>query len=258
MTTNGNDIANFIESASLAEPPADGLFGPAEIHQLKGEGAEGAVVDSNVVSYDEDVPSDVRIAVANWLLFAQRAATHQFPDSGDATKWADAYLKCLLATGWVARGVAETWHEESAYGFRVHEKILDVIAVALAPAPAVLKLVTSAIRSLQAMDEDSPWITLFDRRGRNAEAVGFQIANCSPADSGGAVLEGLDFRIHAAATMTQVLFFKFTSREATMFRRRVVLELPKQIVENHAPAISARVAAMTANSIAAYELSKTL
>lgn len=255
MTANGSDIANFIGSALLAEPPADGLLGPGDLHPLKGEGEEAAVVDSNVVSYDEGVSLEVRNAVANWLLFAQRAAAAQVPKSG-TTEWANAYLKCLLATGWVEREAAETWHKESAYGFTVHEKILDVIAVALAPAPAVLKLVTSAIQSLQAMDEDSPWITLFDRRGRNAEAVGFQVANCSPADSGGAVLEGLDFRIHAAGTLTQVLFFKFQSREATMFRRRVVLELPKQIVEDHASAVGARVEKMTANSIAAYELSE--
>jgi hypothetical protein len=255
VKTNANSVTKLIASTALAELPPDGLLGPSELPPLTGTHNEGAIVDSNVVSYDQNVPASVRNAVANWLLFAQRAASYKAPNSGQTTEWTDAYLECLLSTGWVQREYAETWHEESAYGFTVHEKILDVIAVALASAPAVLKLVTAAIESLQHMDEASPWITLFDRRGRNANAVGFQVANCSPAQSGGAVLEGIDFRIAAGQTLTQVLFFKFTSREATLFRRRVVIELPKQVVESHAAAISARVQTMTADSIAAYELS---
>jgi len=100
---------------------------------------------------------------------------------------------------------------------------------------------------------NSPWITLFDRRGKSATAVGFQVANCE-ASEGGAALHAVDFRIHAAQVLTQVLFFRFTQRDASMFRRGVVLELTPEALETYGPAIRNRVQRAVLDSIAAIPL----
>ena len=167
--------------------------------------------------------------------------------------WVTAYHDVLLQTGWIQRGEAEAWTEERVLGANVHEKILSVVAVVLGAAPAALAIVTAALESLHAMNDDSPWITLFDRRGRSATAVGFQVANCE-ASEGGAALHAVDFRVHAAQELTQVLFFKFTSQKASMLRRGVVLELTPAALKDFGPRIQERVSRAVLNSIAAIPL----
>jgi hypothetical protein len=156
-------------------------------------------------------------------------------------------------TGWVRRGDAEAWTEEAAYGSEVHQKIMALVSVVLGPGTAAAAIVLAALQSLAAMNADSPWITLFDRRGRAATAVGFQVANCETTQ-GGAALHAVDFRVHAEQSMTQILFFKFTKQEASMFRRGVVLDLTPAAMRKYGPVISARVDKAVLDSIAAMTL----
>lgn len=225
-----------------------------EAPELDAAKAQAAVVDSNVVAFPEGVSEQVRAAVSDWMLFAQRAATKKHPKGTDSQQWADEYLDVMLATGWSLRESASAWSEESVSGSVVHQKILDVIAVVLGPVPAALAIVTAALNSLQAMNEDSRWITLFDRRGKSATSVGFSVANVEAEGDGAAALRSVDFRIEASKTLTQVLFFKFTHQEASMFRRGVVLSISAKNLERLGPKIAERVAEMAEDSIAGYDL----
>jgi hypothetical protein len=247
-------IRSTIAEAGLATPPESMLLGDeAVVAPVAGDAAQAAVVDSNLVTYPAGTPVAVRNAVGAWLMFAQRAASHQVPDRDDAEAWTDAYTRALLDTGWVLRGDTGAWTTEDVQGFKVHEKILAVVSVVLGPAPAALAIVTAALTSLQQMDADSPWITLFDRRGRSATAVGFQVANCE-ASHGGAALHAVDFVVHAEQTLTQVLFFKFTKREASMKRRASVFELTPEALEKFGPAVEQRLGDAVLGNIAAIDL----
>jgi hypothetical protein len=250
------NVISFIDQAELATPYRSMLLGD-ELPPLEDLKPQAAVVDSNVVTFPEGTPLEVRNTVGCWLLFAQRAASAKVPDRNDATNWVDAYHDALLQTGWIQRDDAEAWTEERVFGSQVHEKILAVVSVVLGPVPAALAIVTAALQGLQAMNEDSPWITLFDRRGRSATAVGFQVANCE-ATEGGAALRAVDFRVHAEQVLTQVLFFRFTQRNASMFRRGVVLELTPEALGTYGPAIRSRVESAVRDSIAAIELADPL
>jgi hypothetical protein len=223
---------------------------PTELEELK---EQGAVVDSNLVVFPAGTPTKVREAVCNWTLFAQRAATKQV-DREESTKWVDAYLDVLLNTGWSVREEATTWHEESTAGSVVHQKILQLVAVALGPVPSALALVTAALTSLQAMNEKSKWITLFDRRAKRASSTGFSIANVEPESGGAAQLRSIDFRVEAHATMTQFLFFRFTSEKAQMFRRGVVLYISAEAIDELGPLINERVDSFASDNIAAYDM----
>jgi hypothetical protein len=249
---NAMDVASYIEQVELATPPRPMLLDGEELPRLEDRTRQGAVVDSNIVTFPKGTPIEVKNAVGGWLLFAQRAASAQVPDRNNAEEWVSAYHEALEKTGWVRRGDAEAWTKEEAYGSKVHQKILAVVMVVLGPGTA-LAIVTAALESLASMNEDSPWITLFDRRGRAATAVGFQVANCE-ATGGGAALHAVDFLVHAEQSMTQVLFFKFTKHEASMFRRGVVLELTPGALTKYGPAIQARVDKAVLDSIAAIAL----
>lgn len=255
--SSSDDILSFIEQAQLADTP--GISGldaaTVQVPELADSVEQGAVVDSNIVTYPEGTPLAVKAAVGNWVLFAQRVASDQV-EGTKTEEWCNAYLDVLTNTGWAMREQASAWTQENAYGSKVHEEILKVVSLVLGPVPMALAIVTGALASLNAMDDDSPWIRLFDRRGKSADAVGFSIANCEAGSQGGAALREIDFRIHAEQTMTQVLFFTFTSREARMYKRAMMLELSASSLEKFGPAIEARVSEIIGDAIAAFPLKK--
>lgn len=254
MPSSFDSEISFIASQEIDVPDGDVSFDTgdetSDLHDLT---TQGAVVDSNLVVFPKDTPTSVRNAVCNWTLFAQRAATKKV-DPQQTREWVDAYLDVLLQTGWSLREDASTWSEEQVVGSVVHQKILDLVAVALGPVPTALALVTAALTSLQAMNERSKWITLFDRRAKSATSTGFSVANVDPYADGSAQLRSIDFRVEARRTLTQFLFFRFTSEAALMFKRGVVLFISADALNELGPSIERRVVAFARDNIAAFDI----
>jgi hypothetical protein len=246
---------SFIAGQELDVPEEDVSFDVVadETPDLQDLKDQGAVVDSNLVVFPKDTPKRVREAVCNWTLFAQRAASKQV-DREQTKEWVNAYLDVLLHTGWSVREEASAWSAEDVFGSVVHQKILDVVAVALGPVPGALALVTAALTSLQGMNKSSKWITLFDRRARSASSTGFSVANVDAHADGSAQLRSIDFRVEARKTLTQFLFFKFTSEEAKMFKRGMVLFISADALRKLAPSIEERVVTFAKDNIAAYDI----
>lgn len=253
-----DQVTQFIETVALSEPDESLLLSDETFPQPQGTEAQAAVVDSNLLTYAEGTPAEVKNLVASWMLFAQRAANAQVTEKDDAAAWVTAYYKVLTDTGWVIRNKDEGWTQENVFGSQVHHNILAFATVVLGPGAAALAILTAAIKSLDDMDKDSPWITLFDRRGRTAKTVGFSVANCASADgeAGGVALDCVDFAIDAKQVLTKVLFFEFTSQSASMARRKMVLELSPEAMSTYGPTIKARVNDDVRKSIAAYELAE--
>lgn len=256
MATSTASALAAIESAVLAGDDTHGIEALTEpMPELRGEGREFAVVDSNVVTYSKSVPINVRNHVARWMLLAQRVASHSTNPNDDPEGWVDTYLQAMTDTGWVNRGAVGAWSEELAVNATMHEKILSLLAVALGPAPAALALTTAAIKSLQSMAKDSPWITLFNRRAESAQSMGFQIADCE-TEHGSVILKVVDFRVYAEETMTQVLWFKFTNSRATIYNRHSELELSEEVMEAGGEAVREKVLALITSNIAGAQLSE--
>lgn len=251
-------VTQFIQTVTLAESSGSLLLSDEVFPQPRGTEAEAAVVDSNLLTYSEGTPPEVKNLVASWMLFAQRAANAQVAGRDDAVAWVTAYYKVLTDTGWVIRNNDQGWTEENVFGSQVHHNILAFASVVLGPGAAALAILAAAIKSLDDMDKDSPWITLFDRRGRTAKTVGFSVANCTSADggAGGAALDCVDFTIDAKQVLTKVLFFEFTSQSASMARRKMVLELTPHAMSKYGPTIRDRVDDDVLKSIAAYDLAE--
>jgi hypothetical protein len=61
------------------------------------------------------------------------------------------------------------------------------------------------------MNENSPWITLFDRQSKTGRSARFQVATAQVDDNGLLQAALVGFELEAKSTLTQVLFFKFSS-----------------------------------------------
>jgi hypothetical protein len=93
---------------------------------------------------------------------------------------------------------------------------MQVIAVLLGPQAVALVVVKAALDALQSMNENSPWITLFDQQSRSEKFARFQVATAQ-LDSNGLLQTALVcFQLKAKSTLTQVLFFKFSSSSTTL------------------------------------------
>jgi hypothetical protein len=215
---------------------------------------QAIVVASNIVAFPSSTPLAVRNAVANWTLMAQLAASKAVPDKESVREWMEAYINVLLKSGWTIREDDSSETKEALYGSTMYDKILALVSVALGPVPTALAIVTAALQTLQSMNMDSPWITLFDRRGKSAKSVGFQIANCETDDSGSAALRGTEFIVDAHQTMTQVLFFKFTAHEASLYKRARTLTLSAKVIERLSAKVEDRVIDMASDGILAFDL----
>lgn len=80
------------------------------------------------------------------------------------------------------RGFSE--YAEKADGPETHEAIIKVAAVLPGGAPIALAMVTQTLEATKSMDEDKPWITIFNCESRTAQAARFQISLTEQAADG--------------------------------------------------------------------------
>ena len=86
----------------------------------------------------------------------------------------------------------------------------------LGPQAAVLAVVKAAIDALRSMDENRPWLALFERECRTARSARFQVTAAQAGPAGLVEVALAAFRLNADSELTQVLFFKFASSAASL------------------------------------------
>lgn len=167
---------------------------------------DGVIVGTNMLSFSGDLPAPVRGAVAFSLLLAQEAAKAD-PVSDSPDRWVARHDSVLQTLGWVSTGgLSQLTHYDKA-DLAVHQSILPLLTLALGPAAAASALIITGLTQLQKIDEDKPWITLFDRESRRFEHNEYRFVTAEPA-AGGVLLRIAAFRFTASAKRIQVLFFK--------------------------------------------------
>src|SRR5580692_2673378 len=82
----------------------------------------------------------------------------------------------------------------------------------LGPAAAASSIVLGVLNGLKDMNASSPWITLFNRQSQHASGAKFQVTYVDSDATGQPQLTLVCFAVNAQKTLTQVLFFKFTSQ----------------------------------------------
>jgi hypothetical protein len=245
MTNRLGVARDFIVATALPDPPPISFSTPGDADNVPFQNAipQASVVESSLVAFAADTQPSVRQAVSDSLLFAQLYADSQVPDRNNAREWLERYFAVLPNLGWLLGDDVGSEVEESTLGSVVHQRIMDLLAIVLGPVPTALAITLGALQALQSMSKDSPWLTLFNRRSKQATAAGVQVAHVETDDQGGATIRGSAFRVEAEQTITQVLFFKFTSNEAKLFRRTVSMTIDSRTLESLAPDLRARLAA---------------
>jgi hypothetical protein len=212
----------YVQCLELPEPPSRlRRSGPGENSEtvmaaLATTREHAAVVGSEVVAFAEGVDGTHRQDLINSTLLAQLVANKKVPDRSRLFDWYDAYYDALANIGWSVQDRHFAIYVESSENFEAHEAILKVAATVLGTSPAALVLVTNTLEALQAMEEQSPWLTLFARESQSAETASFQISAVEQGTDHDPFVSLLAFSLQARARMTQVLFFKGRTSDVTL------------------------------------------
>jgi hypothetical protein len=177
---------------------------------VKATEAQSLVVGSALIVAAEKVPVQTREDLVNCTLFAQLAATASVGNPRRIREWYDAYFKTLTALGWAQ---SDTQFEEYKFDTvrgEAHKAIIKVLTALLGPQAAALAMVKTTLEALQTMDENSPWIALFDHQSKTGKSARFQVATAQLDASGLLQIALVGFELEAKSTLNQVLFFKFS------------------------------------------------
>jgi hypothetical protein len=209
--------------------------------------AQAQVVGAGVFSFEVGIDAAVREAISDSALLAQLVANKKAAVDTAPLEWFRAYADVLQNLGWVLQEGG--WSDYSAQGTaaEVHEKIVEVMAVALGPAPAALALIKVTAGALKAMAPDSPWLTLFNRESKKARLARFQIGLVNTGANDDVFVSLLACLIEARSDLTQVLFFKFRDASASFKADLQKLSINRRALTDLGPAIRTKIRAYQAD-----------
>jgi hypothetical protein len=218
MPMDINQARNFVKSINLSGTPRgilqqDAATEAGEIFDKSKTQAQ--VVGAGVFSFAQGVTAEVREAISDSALLAQLVANKKASAKEAPLDWFAAYSDVLQNVGWTLQETALTDYTAKGTALEVHEKILEVLTVALGPSPAALAIITATINALKNMKTDSPWITIFNRESQKAKMARFQIGLVEKEENSDVFVSLLACLIEAHDNITQVLFFKFKDAKAT-------------------------------------------
>ena len=207
----------YIRSVEIRAPRSRGLAAAAPPRFTSGQ--QAVVVGSQLCEFSPAIEPDTRAALSNCLLLAQLAADKAAGSPpADIRTWHEEYVSALRKTGWQVMDGDFQEQAVSTDGVVVHKEILPVITAFLGPAASAASIVVQMLSSLSAMQQNTPWITLFQDESQTLNGAKFQVSLVEQDDHQTVSVNLLSVGIEASQRITQVLFFK-ASRQTTLLRK---------------------------------------
>jgi hypothetical protein len=218
MAITASQALQFVEAVELPPEPREPLVVLEDTAKFDFDKAktQALVVGSDIVSFVKGVTEEQRRDIVNSALLAQLVAKKRVPDASNLFEWYDAYFEALENVGWVTQTRQFVKHVEQAINFEAHEAIMKVAASLLGPGAAALPIIKATLDALKNMNQNSPWITLFNRESQHASTARFQVTLAEEGAAGQFLVTLMAFGLKANATLTQVLFFKFRSNDVEL------------------------------------------
>jgi hypothetical protein len=250
MPIDKDDAKKYISSIDLTGTPRGILSQDAATDAgvlFDSAKNQAQVVASGLFSFTQGVDAAVREGISSSALLAQLHANKQVQFEKDPQAWFQTYSEVLQNVGWTVQD--QGWNDYSADGTQaqVNEKILDLLAVALGAAPTALAVITATIKALQAMDSQSPWITIFSREVQKANVARFQVGLVSIDPNAQVFVDLVACILSATNSITQVLFFKWKAAHATFKADAMKVSVDRMSLIDLGPAIRTKIRAYQAD-----------
>jgi hypothetical protein len=233
-------IASYIQSFDLLAVPTRGAAEQEPPPAFKSV-AQAVTVGSQLAEFSAAVPQSVRLAVSNGLLLGQLAAEKATGKNPDPATYFEAVNSVMRRIGWQVTESGLNQLTISDQNAELHEAIIPILTEIFGPGAAVGSIIIAVLKGLESMDQDAPWITVFEQKSKRATTATFGATYVDAGAGGGASLRTAYFALQASSNLTQVLFFKFASSEATMKAGACGMSLSQQTIATSGDALQQKV-----------------
>lgn len=211
-----DNALRFIENAALPQGGLEVLEGLEGV-PVPGQAVDldrlpaGVVSGNTLIDYSAASATEIRSAVSLAMLFAGRTARAAMRPGDDEDDWFAAYTTHLSKLGFSVSQSSVQTSRFKKKGLFVHKAIIPFLTLALGG--GVGPVILAALDNLRSMEEDKPWITLFDRESRQFTGRELHFAAVS-SDALNTSIRHVVARLAFASDETNVLFFKITEANA--------------------------------------------
>jgi hypothetical protein len=204
-----NYISNLPVGTPLATVAEDaGAINTIDVDNLP----NGIVTGSNLIQFPTNASPEIRSSVALSLLAAQRVASND-PVVASPTQWLQRHNTVLQNLNWRIEGGGATTASFDSINVAVHKAIIPFLTAAFGGVAGAGALIITALEQLKNMNENSPWITLFDRQSRHFDVSEYQFSVVEVVGDTVRVKLAVA-RLDASFGKTQVLFFNIKNQSA--------------------------------------------
>ena len=251
MSRTADAIRRFVLELDLPETRRDRGFESARVAAPPEftSKQEVVAVGAQLAEFSGTVPASLRLRISNSMLLAQLAANKATSQTNDIFDWQRKYSAVLSNIGWRTHDSEEHVQQVSNKDLSVHKAILPVLTAMLGPAVAASSMVVSVLEGLNYMNAGTPWITLFDRSSQHASGAKFQIGYVDTDEHGEPAIRLLGVGVKAQRSITQVLFFKFSSQQAELRQSTSLFGTPAERLNADKDVIAGRVQSFVADFV---------
>jgi hypothetical protein len=233
-----------IGTLSMAEAAEAEAASPLDLDKLP----KGVVSGQTLIDFSGVPDGEVRAGVSLSMLFASRVATQSTKvNGGNEDDWLATYTSSLGSLGFSMAGMAVVKSSFKKTGVEVHKAIIPFLTVAFGGA-AIGPVILAALQNLQSMDQEKPWIQLFERESKRFEVreLHFAAASSTPSDT---AIRYAIARLNVAASVTSVLFFKVSQASAQFESATTVMSANNSLMAVTEPDLRKRLGQMTTKFI---------
>ncbi|MBZ9919988.1 MULTISPECIES: hypothetical protein [unclassified Mesorhizobium] len=235
-----SEITSYIQSLELPEAPTRG----AEVQEPPPDftGAHQAVtVGSQMAEFSNTVPQSIRPAISNALLLGQLAADKATAGNPDPAAYFDAFNSVMKKIGWQVTSSGLTQQTISDKNADLHKAIIPIVTAIFGPGAAASSIIIAVLNGLHSMDQDAPWITVFQKKSIKVRTANFGLSYVDGGVGGGATLKAAYFVLQTSDDLTQVLFFKFHSSDGAMKSGQSQMSMSPQTIATSEVALQEKV-----------------
>ena len=243
-----SEIASYIQSLDLPAAPTRGAAdrGPPPAFTAA---RQAVTVGSQMAEFSSAVPQAVRPVISNGLLLGQLAADKATAANADPAAYFGAFNSVMKKIGWQVTSNELTQQTISDQNAELHKAIIPIVTAIFGPGAAAGSIIIAVLKGLQSMDQDAPWITVFEQKSTKVKAANFGLSYVDGGAGGGATVKTAYFSLQASDNLTQVLFFKFQSSDATMKSGQCQMSLSPQTIATSQSALEDKVGPFIVNNI---------
>jgi hypothetical protein len=187
-------------------------------------------IGSQMAEFSGKVPQSIRPAISNGLLLGQLAADKSTAGNPDLMAWFSTFNSVMKRIGWqstLSELNEQTISDENA---ALHKAIIPIVTAIFGPGAAANSIIIAVLKGLESMDQDAPWITVFEQKSNKLNAASFGLSYVDSGAGGGATLKTAYFSVHGSQVLTQILFFKFESSDAKMKSAQCQMNLSPETI----------------------------